>query len=155
MFLKCIYIYIQPIRGEHGTYLLLLYPCKQPVEGEAGPVCCVIAPPEIYTDDVSAVAPGGYLVTSQLCHACYSRGPTCQHGELSVPLWRELQPPLTRSDLTHTDSHTHTSFIATKSLVICIVKNIHNQDANWQRHTSFTSWLSDSHGGGLLTLASG
>lgn len=145
-FFKCIYIYIQPIRGERGTYLLLLYPCKQPVKGEAGPVCCVIAPPEIYTDDVSSVAPGGCLVTSQWRHACYSRGPTCQHGELSVPLWRELQPPLTRSDLTQTDSHTHThtSFIATKSLVLGTLKKYTQPGCtgmtlhNWQRHTSIT-----------------
>lgn len=36
----------QPIREQRCTHMVFLYPGEQTVESEAGPVGCVVAPPE-------------------------------------------------------------------------------------------------------------
>lgn len=89
----------------HAIHLLLLYPREQPIESEASPVSCIIAPPIIYKRV--------YAMTVTLVSTMVI---ICEDVALNLSTWRTLCPTLDRAADT-TDS------------VKPATKDAHQQDA--------------------------
>lgn len=103
-----------PIRKHLCTNVVLFNPVEQTIKGEAGPVSCIITPPERHNEVCLVSCLEWHFSMSLWCHKGEALnlegGLTCPHEEPSVPLWRKLQPPPTQQDLNMLLKHQLTSY---------------------------------------------
>lgn len=78
----------------HAIHLLFLYPREQPIEGEASPVSCIIAPPVIYKRVYALTVS---LVSKLMIEWLIDWWFNCEDVAPDLSTWRTLCPTLDRA----------------------------------------------------------
>lgn len=119
---KIIIIIQKPItEQQHATHLLLLYPREQPIEGEASPVCCIIAPPVIYKRVYASTVSPGSKPMSQSWRC--STKPVNMENSLSHS--RESCRHHWLSQTWHKQIHNNRLIIVTHPQITCVFQDTH------------------------------